>query len=315
MSNIYVLICTDDFLLEEEKNKLIKSTNVDPFNISSYSFTDTNPLEILNELTTISLLGEEKVVIVSSPELLKNTYKNSDITEKYIRYFENPNEETTLIILSDFELDEKIEINKVLLAHSTVKKIEAITGDSLDSWIRNKVKLNGYQIDDVAVAELIERCGSETSLINNELEKLMIYQENKHITRETVMLLVSKTLEDNIYNLINAFFAKDTKKLLSIYDDLVTLGEDEMRIISAISNKLEEILYTKVLLKQGLNKDQIASYFKVKPGRAYYMMEAAKKISDNVLLSLVNRITELDCNIKTGKIDKKLGLQLFILGA
>ena len=80
-------------------------------------------------------------------------------------------------------------------------------------------------------------------------------------------------------------------------------------------NKLEEIMLTKVLIRQGLTKDQIANYFKVKPGRAYYMMEAARKISDSNIKSLIERISELDCNIKTGKIDKKLGLQLFILGA
>lgn len=315
MNDIYVLISNDSFLLEEEKNNLIKSMNVDPFNISSYSFSDTNPLEILSELTTVSLLGEEKVVIVSSPELLKSSYKNTDVLEKYISYFENPSEDITLIILSDFELDEKIQINKVLISKAKIKKIESITGDTLDTWVKNKVKANGYMIDDLAVGELIDRCGGDTSLINNELEKLMIYQDDKKISRESVMLLVSKTLEDNIYNLINAFFANDNRKLLSIYDDLMTLGEDEMLIISSISKKLEEIVYTKVLLKQGLNKDQIAGYFKVKPGRAYYMIEAARKVNDKSLNNLITRITDLDFAIKSGSIDKKLGLHLFILGA
>ena len=74
-------------------------------------------------------------------------------------------------------------------------------------------------------------------------------------------------------------------------------------------------MYTKVLMKQGLSKDQIASYFKVKPGRAYYMMEAAKKMNNVILKDLINRITELDYKIKSGMIDKRLGFQLFILGA
>ena len=79
-------------------------------------------------------------------------------------------------------------------------------------------------------------------------------------------------------------------------------------------NKLEEIMYTKVLMNQGLSKDQIASYFKVKPGRSYYMMEAARKMNDSVLKDLINRITELDYKIKSGLIDKRLGFQLFLLG-
>ena len=99
-------------------------------------------------------------------------------------------------------------------------------------------------------------------------------------------LLVTKNLEDNIFNLLNAFVANDKKTLFSIYEDFMTLNEDEMRIISAISNKLEEILYTKILMNKNAGKDEIATYFKVKPGRAYYMMEAARKIKEENLKSL-----------------------------
>ena len=70
-----------------------------------------------------------------------------------------------------------------------------------------------------------------------------------------------------------------------------------------------------MLINAHKSKDEIAEYFKVKPGRAYYMIQAAKKISDNSLTNILERISELDFNIKSGKIDKKLGLQLFILGA
>jgi DNA polymerase-3 subunit delta len=151
--------------------------------------------------------------------------------------------------------------------------------------------------------------------INNELEKLMLYHTDKNITYQSIKLLVTKNLEDNIFNLLNAFVANDKKTLFSIYEDFMTLNEDEMRIISAISNKLEEILYTKILMNKNAGKDEIATYFKVKPGRAYYMMEAARKIKEENLKSLIKRVSDLDYNIKSGKIDKKLGLQLFILGA
>ena len=60
MSNIYVIICNDTYLAQEEKLKIIKERCVDDFNISSYNFSTSNPLEILSELTTMSLLGDEK---------------------------------------------------------------------------------------------------------------------------------------------------------------------------------------------------------------------------------------------------------------
>ena len=38
MSNIYVIVSNDSYLINEEKEKLIKSSNIDQFNISSYNF-------------------------------------------------------------------------------------------------------------------------------------------------------------------------------------------------------------------------------------------------------------------------------------
>ena len=315
MSNIYVFICNDSYLINEEKEKLIKEKNIDQFNVSSYNFLDSEPLEILNEMMTVSLLGEQRMVIISNPEFLKSTYKNNSVVEKFSDYFENENEDTILVICSDFDLDYKVKINSILKSKANIKKIATIEGADLSSWITSRLSNNGYKIDRSALEELIERTDGDISLINNELEKLMLYQTDKNITYNTVKLLVSRNLEDNIFNLLNAFVANDKKTLFQIYEDFMTLNEDEMRIISAISNKLEEILYTKILLNRRVSKEDIATYFKVKPGRAYYMMEAARKMSDSSIKSLLERITNLDYEIKSGKIDKKLGLQLFILGA
>ena len=313
--SIYVYSSVDNYLLEEEKNSLIKQYEIEQFNISSYNFNDSNPLEILSEASTFSLLGELRMVVITNPEFLKPTYKNNDVLEKFIDYFRNPNSDTILVILCNFTLTDNLEVTKVLLANAKYKKIDAITGENLSAWIKNNCKEKGYNIDETAILELVDRTSGDIMTINNELNKLMLYCDNKKINYKDVRLLVSKGLEDNIYELLNAFLAHDNKKLLAIYDDFVTLNEDEMRIISSINNKLEEIMYTKVLMKQGLSKDQIASYFKVKPGRAYYMMEAAKKMNNVILKDLINRITELDYKIKSGMIDKRLGFQLFILGA
>lgn len=315
MSNIYLLICGDAYLLNEEKEKLIKEKNVDPFNISSYNFPDSEPLEILNEMMTVSLLGEERIVIINDAEFLKSNYKNNAVVERFIDYFNNENEDTILIITSDTDLDYRLKINTVLKGKASIKKIAGIEGEDLSGWIKSRLSMDGYKIDSSALMELIERTEGDMMLINNELEKLKLYHTDKNITYNSVKLLVSRNLDDNIFNLLNAFVANDKKTLFQIYQDFMTLNEDEMRIISAISNKLEEILYTKILVNRRTSKDDIAAYFKVKPGRAYYMIEAAKKISDSNLKSLIDRITELDLNIKSGKIDKKLGLQLFILGA
>ena len=65
MSNIYVLVGNDTYMIEEEKKKLISSYGIDDFNISSYDFLSSEPLEIINEMMTISFFGEKRLVVIN----------------------------------------------------------------------------------------------------------------------------------------------------------------------------------------------------------------------------------------------------------
>ena len=130
-----------------------------------------------------------------------------------------------------------------------------------------------------------------------------------------INLMVSDNTLSTIFELIDAFIANDRKRLMTIYNTFVLNNIDEMQILNAIINKLEEIYYVKALLKMGLGKEDIASYFHVKPGRAYYMIKNANQINNAKYLDLVKSINTLDYNIKSGFIDKKNGLELFLLGA
>ena len=315
MKNVYLIIGNDAYMVNETKNSIIQKRQIDQFNISSYNFLDSEPLEILSEMTTVSLLGEERMVIISQPEFLKSTYKNPNIVDKFMSYLLDDYQDTILVIISDFDLDYKLKINALLKEKAEILRVNSFDGENLKGWILEQLKKEGYVIDNDAVEELMVRTDGDIMMINNELEKLKLYHTDKNISYSSVKTMVSRNLDDNIFDLLNAFVANDKKTLFQIYEDFMTLNEDEMRIISSIMNKVEEILYTKMLVNSRKSKDEIAEYFKVKPGRAYYMIQAAKKISDSSLMSIMERITDLDYNIKSGKIDKKLGLQLFILGA
>ena len=62
-----------------------------------------------------------------------------------------------------------------------------------------------------------------------------------------------------------------------------------------------------------MSKDEIASLFKVSPGRAYYMVQNARSSNLTKIMDNLDYLNQLDMNIKTGKVDQDLGLELFFL--
>ena len=70
----------------------------------------------------------------------------------------------------------------------------------------------------------------------------------------------------------------------------------------------------KLLLKDGKDQAAVASHYHCSSGRAYYMVKNAKSVNMATVKKHLIRLEELDYMIKSGQIDKKIGIELFILG-
>lgn len=320
LAPIYAFQGEDQIRLEEEATKIIQQANISEFNLIRYDGSMTDLNDILNEVSTISMLEEQKIVVVTHPSFLYEEYKNKEELEKMIAYFEHPNELTILILLIDGKLDGKSVITKALKKATIIQTVARLEGDGLKEWIKVRTQAQNKVIDSAAVDLLIDYCDKDSLRIQQEIEKLLLYKaDESNITIQDVKMIVTKGLEEDIYQLLNAFLAKNTQKIMSLYQEFRSRNEDETRLINMISNKAEEMYYTKVLLKQSqankeIAKDQVANYFHVSSGRAYFMVKNAQEIREQDLLLLMHRVSALDLNIKSGKIDKKVGFELFLLG-
>jgi DNA polymerase-3 subunit delta len=101
---------------------------------------------------------------------------------------------------------------------------------------------------------------------------------------------------------------------LEIYNDLIMHSEDPLRILGIIINKYREILHVKYLLESGKDQSAIAKYYNASSGRAYYMVKNAKSVNMEIVKKHLIKLEQIDFEIKTGQIDKRIGVELFILG-
>lgn len=144
---------------------------------------------------------------------------------------------------------------------------------------------------------------------------MLFAYEGKRIQTDDVIGLVSRNLEENIFELTNALLDNNQAKTIEIFYDLVALNEDPLRILSNIAGKIRELMHAKLLLDKGYRQDQIANHFNIKSGRAYYLVKNAKALSLDMLERHLKKLALLDFEIKSGKIEKKLGVELYLLGA
>ena len=85
-------------------------------------------------------------------------------------------------------------------------------------------------------------------------------------------------------------------------------------LISLLINKFQELYNVNILVKSGMNQAGIAELFHISSGRAYYMIKNAKEHSLDEISQQLDGLNTLDYQIKTGKIDQNLGIELYFLG-
>lgn len=309
---IYILYGTINYLINKEINKIIKENNIDEININKYDLTNTYLTDIINDASSMSLFDDKKIIIVNNSYIFTGTTKkaleqDSTILENYLN---NINDNTILIfIVNNDKLDERKKITKLVKKIGTIKEFNNIDNISLV-----KELFSDYNISTDNIKYLLERVGDDTTLLATEIGKIKIYKDkDKNITKDDITNLISKSLEVNNFKLIDAIINKNKNEAIMLYQDRIKLNEEPIAIIIALANQIRIMYQVKELYLNGYTENNIASILKIHPYRVKLANQNSKKYDSDILLNYLKQLANLDISIKTGKIDKQLGLELFIL--
>ncbi len=316
---VYLFHGPDTFIIKSKTNQIVNKFNVDEFNITTYDAEETNIKNAINDAQTIPFMSPKKIIIIKNCYFLTNEKIRKEIKhdlDALSKYLENPVEETVLILNAPYlKLDERKAITKVVKNKANVIKCDPMKQADLASWMRRQLGKNNIKIERPALEEFLKRVEHNTEVAVTEMKKLILYASDMdYVDLEIIKRVITKNVEDNVYEITNNILDKKQAKALEIYNDLIQHSEDPLRILGILVNKYREILHVKFLLKDNKDQAAIAKYYRCSSGRAYYMIKNAKSVNMSTVKKHLKKLEEIDYKIKTGQIDKKIGLELFILG-
>ena len=309
---VYLLYGLEKYLIDKEIKKIIKNNNIDSININSYDLNNDTLNTIIDDSQTISLFSEKKAIIVYSSNIFtakkNNIEQNTEVLEEYLN---NINPDTILIfVLYEDKLDERKKIVK------NIKKIGTVKNFNSDTNINNIVKdmFNGYQINNSTINLLIDRVGKNLAILSREVDKIITYKNNDlNITDNDIVNLTDKSFDIDIFALIEAIISKDKEKALNIYYEMLKYNEEPIKIIVMLANQFRIIYQSKEMYKKGYTESDIASNLGIHPYRIKLALNKAKEYNSKDLLNYIKKLSDLDIGIKTGNINKEIGLELFII--
>ncbi len=313
----FVLYGDDKFLLDKKLKAIQKKYNIsdENMNIVTYWCNETSMKEIIDDALTPPFFSDYKMVLVKNPFFL-TTQKQKGITENDIKmfldYISCDNQLTLFVIYRDVkDFDERKKVVKTLRKNCQFYQCEKLTDQQLYKAVRESIKARNCQIDDDALELFLSRMPNDLLMISKEVEKLSLY--TSHIDKRAVDLLVTKKIEENIFELTSAYLNKDLEKCFQIYNDLIIKNEEPIKLVVMIANSLRLLYQVKFLDRKGYNDKEIASMLSINPYRLRYIRQDSGNFDLNELLEKIDELSQLDIAIKTGKVDRYKGLELFIL--
>lgn len=308
MQNVFSIVGKDEILIEEAIKDILKEFKDDNYEIIKRSIEDVSLDFILGELNTPSLFTKNAIVITDANMLLSNK-----VSDKYFDFFKqylnNPAPFNILILIFTEESD--LSRFEFIKKSSIFIKIE----DNIDSsdFIVKYLKKANFTIENDAL-EYLASYGDDLLLIKNRLDSLMCLKyEDQKIDLADIKSIISPPLENNIYKLVEHVMARNPKKAYEAYLDFKKEGIFTNFLLNTIINKFIDVYNVYTLVKAGYKQVDIQEVYKVKPGRAYYMLQDLKNYDFYLVKDNLIKLYDIDYKYKAGLVDLDQAFSLYLL--
>lgn len=309
LKNVYLLYGTEDYLKRQYRDKL-KHALVEPddtMNFSAYEGKDINPKELIDLSETLPFFKEKRMILVENSGFFKNSC--DDLAE----YMSQVPESTCFVFVEE-EVDKRSKLFKAASRAGSAVEFETPKEDMLVRWILGRIQREGKKITQSVMQLFLSKTGSDMENIDKELEKLICYTLDKtEIAAADVEAICTGQTENKIFEMIDAISAKNQKKALDLYYDLLALKEAPMRILFLIARQFQNLLLIKSMSAKGYPAVSIAKTAGMPSFAVQKNLRQAGAFKINQLKEAIEDCGQAEEDVKTGRMADQLAVELLIV--
>ena len=267
----------------------------------------STPQKIIDTISSPSLFSKNRIIF------LKRVNKNKEkkvITENVLELLKNETSKDILIFWEDEKVRSNSKYYKFFKEQDCIEEINELNKRTFFPWLRDELNRQKLKIDQSVIKELAEKTNYDPERCVNELKKFKLNNSEKIIKIEDIETFTSDTIEKDIWNLIDAINEGDKVKSISVLENLHTQTIDANYILSMLARNTRLVFLTKELLENGKSSREISSILRIPPFTTPSIIKMANNSPLEKLKILYIKLSNLDYQIKKGKIDPDLGISL-----
>jgi len=293
-------------------------------NVTVLDCEKEEPGLIMEQILSMPFLAEKRMVVL---ENLLSATKKGDLQEQILKRVEEKNlpEDNVYVFWegahstdAQGKLKPKTKVAKEfyerLEKEKYAQEFPALVGTKLSAWIDTEIKEKNGKISSHALQLLVQNTKGDIWLIHSLIEQLLAYKGGEEIQTEDVNLFLEASADDNIFNLVDAIVAGQSKQVYKMIREQYRIGKDPHYVFSMILRQFRILLEMRDLFdrEDNIGSNVMASKLELHPFVVKKSLPFIKKYNLQTLKNIYESLLDFDKKIKTGQGQPDLLLDLFV---
>ncbi|MDD2753302.1 MAG: DNA polymerase III subunit delta [Candidatus Portnoybacteria bacterium] len=325
---VFFFYGVDGYRIRQKTNSVIegyKAKHKSGLNFGRFDFGEPETLDrFKNFIDSYSMFAEKKLAIA------ENLFTaGKDIREKFLEYLKksdvSKNDDKFLVVAQELApAEDKRSKQKYVLKNSQElfkalvnkniksEEFDYLAGAKLEAWIKKEAELAGAKISAGAVKKLAIFVGPDLWQMKNETDKLVSFANGETINEAMIEELVKARIENDIFKTIDALAQRNKQAALTFLHRHLAEGESEIYLLSMLVYQFRNLLLVKSEIERGMQFQALAKTIKMHPFVLRKSFEQGRGFTLQALKKIYERLLELDCAIKSGRIEPQVALDLVV---
>ncbi len=270
--------------------------------LERFDAEEADAQDIIDSLQSLPFLAQKKLVVI------RNGGANKRLVEQIEQIISSIGDSTD-VIFHEPQIDKRTAYFKVLKNKTSFEEFNELDANNLAKWLVEEAKKKQAKLNLADANYLVERLGTNQSLLANELDKLLLYETQ--ITRLNIDLLTDPTPQSKIFDLLDAAFGGRKEQALRLYDEQRVQKVEPRAILAMITWQLQQIAIAKMAGNRSIIEVSKDSGLKEYPLRK--AKNLADKLNDKQLKEMVSEALDIDYRAKTTALDMDEALKTYIV--
>ncbi len=320
MKPVYLILGREGYFAGMIRNEMLATLSEQErdFNAGVYDMEETPLSTAMNDAMSVPFFGDRRIVIVNNPYFLTGEKKKQKLehdTDSLLKYLENPPETTVLVFIAPYDkLDERKKVVKKLKQVAEVVDNQPLKETQVRQIVSRRLEEKGLSMEPRAMDIMMERTNADVTLVMSELDKLILLcRDEKVVTGEEADRMISRSLEQNVFDLVELVLNRKTQPALEMYHDLLLSKEEPLAVNAILVGQFRLLVQVSVLKNCGFAQGSITSALKVHPYRVKLALQKVRRFQQEDLKQAYLGLVNVERRLKSTDQDPELLFQLFML--